>query len=66
MAFPGGPSGKEPACKTGDLRDAGSIPGSRRSFGEENSNQLQYSYLENPMDRGAWQATVQRVAKSWL
>ena len=65
MAFPGGPSGKEPACKTGDLRDAGSIPGSRRSFGEENSNQLQYSYLENPMDRGSWWAIVHRVTKSW-
>ena len=68
MAFPGGASGKEPACKTGDLIDASSIPGSRRSPGEGNGNPLQYSYLENPMDRGAWRATVHRVAKrrTWL
>ena len=49
----------------GDIREAGSIPGSGRSPGGGHSNPLQYSYLENPMDRGAWQATVQRVAKSW-
>ena len=46
----------------GDIRDAGSIPGSRRSP-EANGNPLQYSYLENPMDRGAWQATVHGIAK---
>ena len=45
--------------------DAGSIPGSGRSPGEENGNPLQYSCLENPMERGAWQATVHRFAKSW-
>ena len=45
--------------------DAGSIPGLGRSPGEGNDNPLQYSYLENPMDRGAWWATVQKVTKSW-
>ena len=48
----------------GDLRDVGSIPGWGRFPGEGNSNPLQYSCLENPMDRGAWQATVHGVAKS--
>ena len=48
-------AGKESACNAGDL---GSIPGSGRSPGEGNGNPLQYSCLENPMDRGAWQATV--------
>ena len=43
----------------------GSIPGLRRSLREGNGNPLQYSCLENPMDRGAWWATVQRVAKNW-
>ena len=42
----------------------GSVPGSGRSPGERNGNPLQYSYLKNPMDRGAWQAAVQRVTKS--
>ena len=45
--------------------DSSSIPGSGRSPGEENDNPLQYSCLENPMDRGAWWATVHGVAKSW-
>ena len=45
--------------------DAGSIPGLGRSPGEGNGNPLQYSCLENPMDRGVWQATVQGVTKSW-
>ena len=49
----------------GDLKDMGLIPGSGRSSGGGNGNPLQYSFLENPMDRGAWWATVQRVAKSW-
>ena len=48
-----------------DLRDMGSIPGSGRSPGGGHGNLLQYSVLENPMDRGAWWATVHRVAKSW-
>ena len=59
--FSSGSNGKESACNTGDQR---SIPGSRRSPGEGNGNPLQYSCLENPMDRGAWQATVCGVIKS--
>ena len=51
---------KESACNAGD---PGSIPGSGRSPGEGNGNLLQYSCLENPMDRGAWQATVHGVAR---
>ena len=47
----------------GDARDVGSIPGSERSPAEGNGNPLQYSCLENPMDRGAWQATVHGVTK---
>ena len=47
----------------GDVRDMGSIPGLGRSPGGGNGNPLQYSCLENPMDRGAWQATVHRIAK---
>ena len=47
-----------------DLRDVGFIPGLGRSPGRENGNILQYSCLENPMDRGVWQATVYRVTKS--
>ena len=52
--------GKEAACNAGD---PGSIPGSGRSPGEGNGNPLQYSCLENPMDRGVWQATVHGVAR---
>ena len=48
----------------GDVRDTGSIPGSGRSSGRGHGHPLQYSCLENPMDRGAWWATVHRVAKS--
>ena len=59
--FPGGSDGKESAYNAGDL---GSIPGSGRSPGEGNGNPLQYSWLENPMDGGAWRATVHRVEKS--
>ena len=65
MGFPDGSAGKESACNAGDTGDVGSIPGSGRSPEEGNGNLLQYSCLENPMDRGAWWATVQRVAKSW-
>ena len=53
---------KNPPANTGDV---GLIPGSRRSPGEGNGNPLQYSCLENPVDRGAWQATAHGVAKSW-
>ena len=49
----------------GDKRDAGLIPVSGRSPGEGNGNPLQYSCLENPMDREGWWATVHRVAKNW-
>ena len=48
----------------GDAGDLGLIPGLGRSPGERNGNPLQYSCLENPMDRGAWRATIHRVAKS--
>ena len=54
---------KESASSAGDL---GPIPGFGRSTGEGNGNPLQYSRLENPMDRGAWQTTVHRVAKTWI
>ena len=49
---------KNPPASAGDSGDTGSIPGSGRSPGEVNGNPLQYSCLENTMDRGAWQATV--------
>ena len=52
-------------ANTGDIRDAGLIPGLGRSPGGGQGNPLQYSCLENPIDRRAWQATVHRVAKSW-
>ena len=56
-----GSDGRESACNAGDL---GSIPGLGRSPGEGNGNPLQYSCLENPMDRGGWRAAVHGVAKS--
>ena len=52
-------------ANAGGIRGTGSIPGSGSSPGEGNGNPLQYSYLENLMDRGAWQATVHGVTKSW-
>ena len=52
-------------ANAGDERDAGLIPGLGRSPGRGHDNPLQYSCLENPMDRGAWQAMVCGVAKSW-
>ena len=55
---------KNPPANAGDIRDTGLIPGSGRSPGGGNGNTLQYSYLENPTDRGACQATVHRVTKS--
>ena len=61
LGFPGGSEVKASACNAGD---PGSIPGSGRSPGEGNGNPLQYSCLENPMDRGAWWATVHGFAKS--
>ena len=59
MDFPGGASGKEPACQC-------KRPGSGRSPGGGHGNPLQYSCLENPMDRGAWWAIVYRVAESQI
>ena len=59
--MPGGSAGKESACSAGDL---GLIPGLGRFPGEEHSNPLRYSSLENPRDRGAWAATVRGVAES--
>ena len=61
LGFPGGTSGKEPA---GDIKDVGSIPSSRGAPGGGHGNPVQYSCLENPMDRGAWQTTVHGVTKS--
>ena len=61
LCFPGGSEVKASACNAGDL---GLIPGLGRSPGEGNSNPLRYSCLENPMDGGAWWATVHGVAKS--
>ena len=60
LGFPGGSDSKESAYNAGDL---GSIPGSGRSPGEGNGYPLQYSCLENPMDRGAWWAIVHGVTK---
>ena len=61
MGFPCSSVSKESACN----RDLGSIPGSGRSPGEGSVNPLQYSCLDNPMDRGVWQAAVHEMAKSW-
>ena len=61
--FPGGSDGKEPACNVGD---PGSVPGSGRSSGEGNGYPLQYYWLGNFMDRGAWWATVPGVTESQL
>ena len=55
---------KNSPANAGDIRDVGSIPGTGRSPGGGHSNPPQYSCLENPMDRGAWQATVHKVAQS--
>ena len=55
---------KNPPANAGDSRVMGSIPGLGRSPGDGNGNPIQYSCLGNPMDRGAWQATVLGVAKS--
>ena len=55
---------KNPPVSAGDVRDVGLFPGLGRSPGEGHGNPLQYSCLENPMDRGAWLAMVHRVAKS--
>ena len=58
LQVPGSSDSKESACNAGDAGDTGLIPGSGRSPGGEYGNPLQYSCLRNPMDRGAWRATV--------
>ena len=65
LGFPGSASGVEHTADAGDIRDEGLIPGLGRSLGEGNDNPLQYSCLENPMDRGAWRATVHGVTIGW-
>ena len=65
--FPGASDAKESTCNVGDqgsMVQMGSIPGSGKSPGEGNGNPLQYSCLEDPMDRGAWQAAIHGVSKS--
>ena len=64
MGFPGGSVVKNTPGNAGDIRDMGSIPGSAGSPGEGNGYPLQYSCLENPMDRGVSWATVHEVTKS--
>jgi len=56
---------KNPLANAGDLRDGGSIPGLGRFPGGGDGNPLQYVCLENPVDRGAWWATVHKAAKHW-
>ena len=63
MGFPGGLVTKNPPASAGAIGDSGSIPGSGRSPGGGYGNPLQYSCLENPMDRGAWWAIVHEVTK---
>ena len=64
MGLPRWLSGKEFAWNAADSGDMGLIPGSGRSSGDGNVNPLQYSCLENPMDKGAWQATVYGITKN--
>ena len=64
MGFPDDIEINNPFANVGDARDVGSIPGSGRSPRRRNGNTLQYSCLENPMDRGAWWTTVYAVTKS--
>ena len=64
LAFPGGAAVKNALANAGDARDAGSVPGLERFPGRQNGNPLQCACVGNPMDRGAWWATVHGVAKS--
>ena len=64
MGFPGGTSGKELVASAGDIRDVGLISGSGRPPGGGNGYPLQYSYLENSMERGAWWAIAHGVSES--
>ena len=63
LDFPDSPDGKESACSSGELRP---VSGSGRPLGDGNGYPLHYSSLENPMDKGAWRATVHGVAKSGI
>ena len=65
VGFPDGTMVKNLPANAGDIRNLGSIPGLGRSPGGGNGNPLQYSCLENPMDRETWWATVHGVTKSW-
>ena len=65
LGFPGGSVVKNLPASAGDIRDTGSIPRLGRSPGGGHGNPLQYSCLENPMDRGAWWAMVHGVTNSW-
>ena len=65
MGFPGGASGKNLPANARDIRNTGLILGSRRSLGGEHGNPFQYSCVENPMDRRAWQAIAPGVTNSW-
>ena len=64
QGFPGGATGKEPASQDRRHKRPGFIPRLGRSPGRGHGNPLQFSGLENPMDRGAWQATIHGIAKS--
>ena len=64
-SFPGSLVVKNLPANSGEIRDRGSIPGPGRSPGAGHGNPPQYSCLENPMDTGSWQATIQKVTKSW-
>ena len=66
MGFPGGSVVKNPSANAIDAGDMGSITGLGRSLGKGNGNPLQYSCLENPMDRRAWQAIVYGITKSCM
>ena len=66
LGFPGGSVLKNPPANTGDTGDTCSIPGMERSPRGRNGNPLQYSCRDNPMDRGAWWATVHGVTKTWI
>ena len=65
LGFPGGSVVKNPPAHAGDAGDSVSISGSGRSPGGGNGNPLQYSCLENPIDKGAWWVTVHGVTKNW-
>ena len=65
LSFPGGTVVKNPPASVGNTRDTGSTPGSGKSPGVGYGNPLQYSYLENSMDKGAWWVTVCKVTKNW-